>query len=119
MMIRVETAIKIKVILAFAIVYSIYSSSQAFDCRLEFESQAQYDTGENATGVNVGDFNGYGYSDLIIANRNTDDIIILQLKKCNNLLGIYFLFARTNPQSYFLHIFSRVGLLKPVIGYLA
>ena len=76
-MIRVETAIKIKVILAFAIVYSIYSSSQAFDCRLEFESQVQYDTGENATGVDVGDFNGDGYSDLIIANRNTDDIVVL------------------------------------------
>jgi hypothetical protein len=93
MMIRVETAIKIKVILAFAIVYSIYSSSQAFDCRLEFESQAQYDTGENATGVNVGDFNGYGYSDLIIANRNTDDIIILQLKNAI----IYWVFTSCSP----------------------
>ncbi|HIB51361.1 MAG TPA: VCBS repeat-containing protein, partial [Phycisphaerales bacterium] len=53
------------------------SSAMAFQCTWNFEPQAQYDTGENATGVDAADFNGDGYPDLVVANRNTNDVVVL------------------------------------------
>jgi hypothetical protein len=76
-MLRIKLQIQFNLYLVF-VAGILYATQLHGDCVWSFDQQVQYDTGENTTGVDVGDFDGDGFPDIIVANRNTNDVVVLR-----------------------------------------
>jgi len=59
-------------------IFAVYSSAQGYQCQWDFAPQNQYDTGPSAaaSGVDSADFNEDGFLDVVVSNRNTDEVVI-------------------------------------------
>ena len=89
-MIRIDTTTRFGFFLAFMCVCAVHCEAEAYQCDWDFSPQVQYPTGENATGVDAADMNGDGYKDLVVAHRDTDNVVVL----LNDGNGEFYYFSK-------------------------